>query len=455
MRFYNILIKGYCALCCLLFLTVVPAVAQVQTISPYSRFGLGDPVDPDFQHLQMMGGIRGAFHDSYQTNLANPASLSFLNATSFEIGSFARRNVLSEGDLESKNWMGNLTHISLSFPVFNPIADALDRKERKVKWGMNLSMVPYTRVGYDTETIDSSDVDLGRLAYRFQGSGGSYKAQWANAVRYKGLSLGVKAYYLFGKNQLERTVIFQDQINSNSNRFTNEFSYNGFGLDLGLIYSLTLNKDQEEKDGAKKQAKILNMGVYWSPNAGITTRSEQFYRTVNLSTPSTVIDTLIFTEEPIEAKATVPGVFGLGVFYTSGDQWRLGINYETQQWSAYQNDATQEGKGSLKNAYSISAGAGYRPNINSYDKFFNRLQYKAGIRFGNDPRTINGEQIQTFAVNTGVTAPFFFQRQISFVDVGLEYGRRTVQGGINERYLSILLGFTLNDNDWFIQRKFN
>lgn len=452
MRFYDTITKFSLALACLLI--AGSAMAQQQVVSPYSRFGLGDPVDQDFQHLRLLGGINGAFHDAYQSNLANPASLAFLNATSFEIGSFAKHNVLTEGDLEARNWTGNLSHISLSFPVFNPIADLLNRNERKIKWGMNLSLVPYTRVGYDIETTDSSNVDLGKLAYRFQGSGGSYRVQWANGFKYKGFALGLKAYYLFGRNELDRTVIFQDQVNSNTNRFTNDFNYNGFGFDLGMIYSMELGAGEKD-DKKKEKKKILSAGVYWSPSTGIRTSAQQFYRSVNISTPGATTDTLVFTEEPIRGDATLPGLFGAGVYFTSGDQWRIGATYETQQWSAYRNDATGEEDGALQNAYSVRFGAAYRPNINSFDNFFQRLNYKAGLRFGNDPRTINGEQINTFAVNTGVTAPFFFQRQISFLDLGVEYGNRTVTGGINEKYFTILLGFTLNDNDWFIQRKFN
>lgn len=453
MKFYNTYIR--ITLLCLGGIFSSHIGAQEQTISPYSRFGIGDFASKDFQHLQMMGGIRGAFHDAYQTNLANPASLAFLNATAFEVGAYAKRNKLSEGDLDAINWTGNLSHISLSFPIFNPIADLLNREDRKLKWGMNLSLVPFTRVGYDTETVDSSQVEIGRLAYRFLGSGGSYKAQWANGFKYNNLAFGVKAFYMFGRSELDRTVIFQDINNANTNRFTNNFTYNGFGFELGAIYQIKLNAGQVERSEGKKPLKSLSLGAYWSPITQARTNTELFYRTVNINTPVNAVDTLLYTEEPIRGEARIPGNFGLGAFYTVGDKWRMGVNFEQQAWSQYANEATEEEEGVLKDAYELSFGASYRPDLNSFDNFWKRLSYKAGFRVGNDPRTINGEQINTLAISTGVTAPFFFQRQISFVDLGIEFGKRTVANGINENYTSILLGFTLNDNDWFIQRKFN
>lgn len=439
----------------LLLLGTLHALGQVQTVSPYSRFGLGDLAETDFQHLQILGGIRGAFNDKYQTNLANPASLTSLTATSFEVGAFAKFSTLEEGDRSAYIRSGNFSHISLSFPVFNPIADLLNRKERKVKWAMNLSIVPYTRVGYDTETVDSTNADIGTLTYRFEGTGGSYKAQWGHGFAYKDLSVGAKLYYLFGKNTLDRSVDFEDNLNSNDNRFTNEYTYNGFGVDLGLIYKFKLNEKKLEANDGKGDLQTLHLGFYYSPSIGLNTNSDQFYRTVNTSTPGGAVDTLIFTEEPKAGSAVNPGRWGAGVYFTSGDKWRAGLSYESQLWSNYENEATEEDPGVLSDSYSFHAGVGYRPDFNSYDNFMKRLTYKFGLQFGTDPRTINGEQIKTFAVNTGVTAPFFFQRQISFVDLGLQYGSRTVTNGIKENYFKILLGFTLNDNDWFIQRKFN
>lgn len=453
MHYLRILIRTALILVCCQVCTTT--WGQTQTFSPYSRFGLGDLVDRDFQHLRLYGGIRGAFHDPYQANLANPASLPYITSTSFEMGAYARYSVLSEGDLRSTFWTGNLDYISLTFPIFNPVADLLNRKDRKVKWGMNVSLVPFSRVGYDTETIDSSRVDVGNLAYQFTGNGGSYKVQWANGWKYKQLSAGINAYYLFGKNQFDRSVIFLDQSNANANRFTNEYTYRGFGVDLGLIYTLKLNEALNEADNSNHPLKTLSFGFYGTPGYAFKTESLQFHRSVNVSTPTNVIDTLLFTEEPLVGNGYMPASLGAGVFYKSGDKWRMGANFEQQYWSKYRNDASEEVEGTLNDSYSMHFGIGYRPNFNSYDKFFRRLNYKAGIRFGNDPRTINGEQITTFAINTGVTAPFFFQRQVSFVDLGFELGVRNAARGIKEQYISILMGFSLNDNDWFIQRKFN
>ena len=61
-------------------------LAQQNTISPYSSFGIGEFQSQGFALNNDLGGLGIALRSNNQLNLLNPASSSALNLTSFEAG---------------------------------------------------------------------------------------------------------------------------------------------------------------------------------------------------------------------------------------------------------------------------------------------------------------------------------------------------------------------------------
>ena len=47
------------------------------------------------------------------------------------------------------------------------------------------------------------------------------------------------------------------------------------------------------------------------------------------------------------------------------------------------------------------------------------------------------------------------RQQVSFVNLGFEFGQNGGNTTLTETYGRVTLGFTLNDNSWFYKRKFN
>ena len=90
-------------------LTAFAAWAQPKQNSPYSRFGIGDPLTQSFVHQTAMGSQFAAFHDPYHLNLQNPASYAFLRSTAFETGLFAKYSHLKSSTATENNWTGNLS----------------------------------------------------------------------------------------------------------------------------------------------------------------------------------------------------------------------------------------------------------------------------------------------------------------------------------------------------------
>ena len=41
------------------------------------------------------------------------------------------------------------------------------------------------------------------------------------------------------------------------------------------------------------------------------------------------------------------------------------------------------------------------------------------------------------------------------LNLGLEYGNMTFNNTLKENYLKLNLGFTINDNEWFLRRRYD
>ena len=155
-------------LCCMLYGF---AIGQPIDNSPLSRIGIGELQDLYFVSSYAQGGLGAAYRHLHQVNLQNPASLGYLEATAFEAGLFAKRSTLKRDPFSSTVWSGDLDYLSLSFPILNPINELLERRERIFSWGVNVSITPYSRVGYSITSDEEFDT-LGVVTRSFEGSGG-------------------------------------------------------------------------------------------------------------------------------------------------------------------------------------------------------------------------------------------------------------------------------------------
>lgn len=432
--------------------------AQPKDNSPFSRYGLGNYNPNYFTALAGMGGIGTAFQDAYHLNMMNPASLASLKETSFEVGIFARYASLKSNETPTSVWSGNLNYLAIGFPMHSPINEVLDRKKREIRWGMGFSLAPYTLVGYDVSTESPHPtIDTVTVLTDYQGTGGTYKIMWGNAIQYKHLSAGINLGYLFGKISNNRHVYFNNYGVNYEDYFVDDISNHGFVWNLGLQYEISLDSKQKKKDDEAdletKRGKRLIFGLQGNSATGFNTNTSSLLRRVNTSYvlgSSVAIDTIVNISN-LRNKGTLPAEFSLGVMYEKINRIKLGLDFGIAQWSQYKNEAKPD---SLKNTWQIGFGGEYTPDALSYNEYFSRVRYRIGAYYGLDPRSIRNEQIKKYAVTIGFGFPVVLPRQqISFVDLGLEYGRIGISD-IRENYFRISLGFTLNDNSWFYKRKF-
>ncbi len=422
-------------------------VAQPKDNAPYSRFGLGEPVNQSLSAAGF-GGLTATYADPLHVNLENPASFGWLNTATFEAGLFAEHSNLKFRDQSASAWTGNLSHLALAFPMRNRLNDVMQKKERSFFWGMNLALLPNTVVGYDIQTeVFQPDVDT--TINIFQGTGGTNKFVWGNGVRYKNFSAGLNLSYVFGQLESERIVRFPKLSSSYSNKFQDNISIRGLQWSLGVQYRYNFDK-QKENQGAGYIGKSLIIGAYGNSPTNFNTRSTVYRIGEYLTANETILaaDTL-FSEIDREGKGKMPAEFTFGLMFQDLGKFRLGAEYQFQGWSNYENDAKPE---SLVNSRRIALGVEYIPDVSSYNNYIKRIRYRAGIYHRTDPRL---EDLTQYAVTLGLGLPLVLPRQqTSFVNVAFEFGQYNTSDAIKETFVKIALGFTLNDGSWFFKRRF-
>lgn len=438
-----------------LLLTAVVYGQQGDVNSPFSVFGIGDLSERGGMHLRQMGGLNASFVDQSHLNFENPATLSFLTATAFDVGTEIQRSNITEGDNTSSVWSGNLSYLSLGFPLRNPLNKANDQifgnQEIKFNWGMGVNLAPISTISYDISSEDSLPT-IGRFDRNFNGTGGFWKATWGTGVNYEGFALGANIGFLFGKSETTRNTDFIDEITAFDNVFSQDYTARGFYWDVGALYTLYLNKADIEDSSTLTEPKIITIGVTGKSTTGLNIVSDT--RETNVFVPSAfdlLIDT-VFVATGVEGSGTLPAELGFGATYYSSSKFAIGFDVKRIFWSQYENDALPE---ELDNTTRLAVGGYFRPDFRSNDSYLQRVSYRFGAFVQDDPRVIDGESINNFGLTLGFGLPLSWQRKFSNVNLGFTYGRRSVADLLSENFIRIGFGFTFNDKEWFIKRKYN
>ncbi|MCP9237097.1 hypothetical protein [Lewinella sp. JB7] len=418
--------------------------------SPLSRFGLGDPMDQVHAAAAGMGALQSTYQDAFHLNLLNPASLASLQATSFEVGIYARNSELTDASGSANAWQGNLRYIALGFPLRNPINLSLDRMLNSWNGGMAFSLAPTTLVGYDLE-LRSDNEQTGPTSNQLRGTGGAYRFTWSTALRYRGLSGGLNVNYNFGKITNSRILAFDSIPEALATEFLEEFSVSGFSLGYGVQYAFNFT-DLNEEGLRMPNGKRIIVGANGTLGGNIDTESSLLFRKFSPTGNVSIRDTVRF-EEGIGGKVNLPASYSVGLAFEDANRLFVGAEYGGTGYGSYTNDAQPEDLADTKRA---AVGIQYIPNYDSYNSYWKRVRYRLGARMEDDPRVVNGVQARRNAVTLGVGLPIRLPRQqVSFVDLAVEYGKFGVPDILDETYVQFTLGFSLNDNSWFFKRKLN
>ena len=150
---------------------------------------------------------------------------------------------------------------------------------------------------------------------------------------------------------------------------------------------------------------------------------------------------------------TVPSKLAVGFGVGQNKKWMLGTEITFQKTSNMGNRFNDINNVNYENSTRISLGGFYIPNYNSFSKYYEKINYRGGLRYENTGLIINNTPIKDYAVTVGFGLPLI--GVFSNVNIGFEYGQRgtTSANLVQENYNNITIGFSLNDK-WFQKRRF-
>lgn len=436
--------------------TATASFAQAKLNSPYSRFGIGDLSPQYFAAAAAQGAQTAASHDPFHLNLVNPASYAFLRATALETGLHAKFSQYESGDNQLSRWSGNLSYMALGFTLKSPVNEVLDKQKSPWKFGMGAALTPYSVVGYEIGSIDKTQ-DAGYVLNSFDGTGGLYRLNWSNAARYKNTAIGANIGWNFGKFTYENTTtpLRSDStadIQAFQNNFRDEIVARGLSWSLGVQQDIVFKYVDKEHETPMKWI-TLGATVESAHNMNLTANQLRLRSTGRSGSGAyQEVDTL-FKAVDREGTLTLPGGYSIGIQYVNSGKFKVGAQFGVENWESYKNDIRDTE--TFRNTISVSAGMEFIPDIISYNKYMRRVRYRLGGYYRQDPRVINGKELNDVGVSLGVGLPITLPRQqTSFVNVAVEAGVLGAGSTVQEQYARVTVGFTLNDNSWFYKRRF-
>ncbi|GAL68707.1 outer membrane protein transport protein [Jejuia pallidilutea] len=416
--------------------------AQEGTASPYSFYGIGSLKFKGTVENRSMGGL-SIYRDSIHMNLRNPASFTGPNLLMFNNESrpvkYTVGGSYSSTNLKSDSGTANVSsttfdYLALNFPVG--------------KFGVALGLMPYTAVGYKLETEN----DEGFTTNRFNGEGGLNKAFLGVAYSITdNLSVGVNAQYNFGNIQ---NSAIEFRFDNDGNRLfaqskeNNRSDLSGLNFDFGVYYISKLNNSLE-----------LTTALTFTPKANITSQNQRSFSTVNVgnSGQESVTNTIEVDLEAqglLETDLVLPSSFSFGAGLGQPRKWFVGAEYESQNTSTFENVLYQTSATNYEDGSRFSLGGFFIPEYNSFNSYFKRLVYRAGLRVEKTGLNIENESINEFGISFGVGIPVGDFG--SNANLGLEIGRRgtTNNNLIQENFINFQISLSLNDR-WFQKRKYD
>ena len=135
-------------------------------------------------------------------------------------------------------------------------------------------------------------------------------------------------------------------------------------------------------------------------------------------------------------------------------KWAFGAEFTRQDFANYSNRFKDILSGSFENANRIALGGYYIPKYNSFNHYYERVNYRLGFRYENTGLVIKNQSINDMAITAGLGLPV--GGMLSNINVGFEYGRRGTQAQnlVQENYLNFTIALSLTDK-WFVKRKYD
>lgn len=403
--------------------------AQNGTVSPYSYFGIGELRSGSTIENQMMGGL-SLYTDSIHLTLKNPAGYGKLRLTTYTAGVTHKEISLNSFTDQEKSSVSNLEYLAIGFPL-------------SPKLGAGLGLRPFSSVGYDVlqETTNSNGNEVRNV---YSGSGGLNQVflSLGYAIA-KNVNVGATLNFNFGT--LENEKVQRVEGLQYGTLQTQESQVNGYDFVYGLTYTPQI-----------KNKYTLFTSVVVNTQVNLLSENSEQIGSFSQSTGAQieVIDVNLAAQGLKNTELKIPTITTLGLGFGEDKKWFLGAEYSFQQLSTFENRFLEIQNQEYKDASAISVGAFYIPDYTSFDGYFKRVTYRAGLRYDMTGIVVNEKEINNLGITFGLGLPL--GGSFSNLNIGLEWGKRgtTAADLIEEKYFKVNLGLSLNDR-WFQKRKIN
>ena len=424
------MIRAFVATFLLLFSLNQALFAQELTLSPYSRYGVGDIFNTSSTRNAAMGGIGVATDNYFSVNRINPASYADMLFTTLDISGFGQYSQLRTRTDSENQLTSGFQNLSLGFPTNKKLALAI-------------GFSPYSAVGYNISSQRQVMLDTLRTEVtNYQGQGGLNQAFMGMASRMlkDRLRLGANLHYTFGNtNYAREALLLTDVANSQPVLVQEDIFVGGLGWQGGFIFADTV---------LKKKNVIFRLGG----TIDYTTKLKG--SRVIIMNNDRVVDTIRNEEGFIR----LPSQYGVGLMLHRPGHWSLGADLMYQNWAAL--DYFSETP-SLGTETRISIGGEWIPEFDGR-RYFKRVRYRLGAYHRESYISVNNEKVGDTGFTFGLGFPaslkgssrFDIGRSSSQINLAFLIGKRgslSANLPLEEFYVRMRVGINLNDR-WFVRR---
>ncbi len=411
-----------------LFVSIV-GFSQKNNTSAYSFFGIGDKNNLNTVEQLNMGGVGVSLNESYHLNFLNPAANASLKFTTYTMA-IENLNISAEdSNSKQKAAATYLSYLALGFPIGE-------------KAGMTFGLLPNSSVGYSlvSNVLDAENNISGITQYT--GEGGTNKVFLSVGYKpFKNLSVGLQGNYIFGK--IENSVLNQERNVALATKYQTISNIKSFTLNAGFQYKRKLNTKLD----------FLFGGNFDFSNE-INADGNEYLYSLSLGSVEFPRDTILNVQSSGYLKSPLKTTLGVGL--GKENKWYAGVDYSFQNALKLEGELFKKySKVDYDKSNKVALGGFYTPKFNSITSYWDRVTYRAGVKYENTGLMVdasgNGTDftgIDDFGISFGVGLPV--SKQLSNLNLGFEIGKRgqTAKGLVQENYFNFRLGLSLNDK-WF------
>jgi len=418
------------------FISAISLLAQRTNSSPYSYFGIGEEFKATTVEQSAMGGIGVAFSNYKFLNFTNPAAYADLRYTTYSVGMLNNDLTIKSATTKQSSISTSLSYIALAFPIGS-------------KAGFSFGMQPISSIGYSlTTSVLDVNGDLTQITL-FEGNGGVNRIYSSLGMKItKNFSLGAEGDFNFGN--IENSISVLRSNVALSTKYNEVSTFRGKSIKVGAQYQKEL-----------KNKLIISSGATVKLSNKMNVEGNDYLYSLTFSATGSEFPRDTISSTIVSGSFNMPLTTNFGVGVGKFDNWYAGIEYESQDALS----TTGLLSGGVDSAYKyrkssrLSFGGFYLPKVNSISSYWERVTYRAGIRFENTGLLVDGSgsntsfsQIDDFGISFGLGLPL---QRLSTINMGFEFGKRgTLQNNlIQENYFNLRVSLSLTDVNWFVQRK--